>query len=182
MPALTTPKAELNWHAPNFKLKDTEGNFHTLETVKGEHGLVVMFICNHCPYVQAIIDKITRDMRELKSLGIGAIAIMANDVTQYPEDGIKNMRVLAQEKHFSFPYVIDETQEVAKAYGAVCTPDFFGFNKDLTLQYRGRLDSSARSNDPNATRELFLAMSEIAHTGYCSTPQHSSIGCSIKWR
>ena len=141
-----------------------------------------MFICNHCPYVKAILPKIARDTAELKVLGINSVAIMSNDIADYPEDSPEHMQRLAREYDFSFPYLHDETQEVAKAYGAVCTPDFFGYNADLKLQFRGRLDASGRQNQPDTPRELFHAMQLIAETGTGPSEQTPSIGCSIKWR
>ena len=141
-----------------------------------------MFICNHCPYVKAILPKIARDTAELKLLGINAVAIMSNDIADYPEDSPEHMQRLAREYDFSFPYLHDETQVVAKAYGAVCTPDFFGYNADLKLQFRGRLDASGRQNQPDTPRELFHAMQLIAETGTGPSEQTPSIGCSIKWR
>lgn len=142
-----------------------------------------MFICNHCPYVQAILDRLIRDCRALQAEGVGSIAIMSNDVTAYPEDSPAHMRSLATRLALPFPYVYDETQAVARAYGAVCTPDFFGFNADLQLQYRGRLDASERQPGAvEARRELFEAMQEIARSGKGPREQSASIGCSIKWR
>lgn len=182
MALMHTPEVIKNWQAVDFKLKATDGNFYSLQDVKGENGLVVMFICNHCPYVKAIIDKIVRDMAELKKNGIGAIAIMPNDVENYPEDSFKNMKKLSKEKNFSFPYVIDETQEIAKKYDAVCTPDFFGFDKNLQLVYRGRLDDAGRDSKQNSKRDLFEAMLSVAKTGKAPEKQFSSMGCSIKWK
>jgi hypothetical protein len=142
-----------------------------------------MFICNHCPYVQAVIDRIVRDARELESLGIRSVAISANDVQQYPEDSFENMARLASDKAFSFPYLYDESQQVARAYGAVCTPDFFGYNASLELQYRGRLDASRRETAPEGTRrDLYEAMRRVAETGRGPADQIPSMGCSIKWR
>jgi hypothetical protein len=142
-----------------------------------------MFICNHCPYVKAVIHRIVRDTRELKTLGIGSIAIMSNDPTDYPEDSWEQMVRIARDMDFPFPYVLDQSQAVAKAYGAVCTPDFFGFNADLELQYRGRLDESRKETAPEgARRDLFEAMKEVARTGRGPREQIPSIGCSIKWR
>ena len=159
-----------------------DGKTHALDDVKGERGLLVMFICNHCPYVKAVIDRIIRDTRELKEHGIGSVAIMSNDTVNYPEDSFDNMRRWAKEKAFPFPYLLDATQEVARAYGAVCTPDFFGFDANLRLQYRGRIDAATPSNPaPNARRELFDAMLQVAQTGTAPPQQHPSIGCSIKW-
>ena len=177
-----TPMPELGQPAPAFSLPGVDGRTWTLEDVRGENGLLVMFICNHCPYVKAVRDKIIRDARELKRYGIGAIAISANDPTDYPEDSFERMQQVAREYDYPFPYVYDETQAVAQAYGAVCTPDFFGYNRDLRLQYRGRLDASGRSPDPEAPRELFQAMKQIAETGRGPREQLPSIGCSIKWK
>ena len=141
-----------------------------------------MFICNHCPYVKAVIDRIVRDCEELQALGIGSIAVMSNDPSDYPEDSFENMKRVAREKGFPFPYVIDETQDVARAYDAVCTPEFFGFNSALELQYHGRLDASRREVVPNAKRELFDAMKLIAETSKGPKEQIASVGCSIKWK
>ncbi|MBD3816338.1 MAG: thioredoxin family protein [Halothiobacillus sp.] len=182
MVSTTTPIGEFNRPAIDFKLLDTEGRPWTLEDCRGPRGLLVMFICNHCPYVQAILPKIVRDTAELKTLGIHAVAIMSNDIADYPEDSPEHMRRLAREYDFGFPYLYDETQEVARAYGAVCTPDFFGYNADLKLQFRGRLDASGRQPLPDAPRELFHAMQLIAETGVGPSEQTPSIGCSIKWR
>jgi peroxiredoxin len=164
-----------------FALPGVDGKTWTLDDIKGEKGLLVMFICNHCPYVQSIRDRIVRDTRELKTLGVNSIAIMANDPTDYPEDSFENMKRVAQEFDFPFPYVIDETQEIARAYGAVCTPDFFGYNADLELQYRGRLDESRKEAIPDARRDLFEAMKQVAETGKGPDDQVPSMGCSIKW-
>lgn len=182
MVALETPEVQIGWNAPNFDLKATDGNIYNLEKAKGENGLVVMFICNHCPFVKAIMDKIIRDAAELKKHGVNSIAIMSNDAESYPDDNFDNMKKLAEELDFPFPYVIDETQEIAKAYDAVCTPDFFGFDADLKLQYRGRLDDSRMQQKTDGERELFDAMVDVAKTGKSDKPQNSSIGCSIKWK
>jgi hypothetical protein len=141
-----------------------------------------MFICNHCPYVKAVLERILRDCRDLRGHGIGAVAIMSNDPTDYPEDSWDNMVRVARELDFPFPYLLDESQAVAKAYGAVCTPDFFGFNAQLELQYRGRLDASRKESVPAARRELFEAMLQVAQTGQGPREQIPSIGCSIKWK
>jgi hypothetical protein len=141
-----------------------------------------MFICNHCPYVKAIRPRLVRDLKELKAMGVHAIGIMSNDPTDYPEDGFEHMVAVAREFDFPFPYVIDPTQAVAKAYGAVCTPDFFGFNADLELQYRGRFDESRKETAPEGVRrDLFEGMKQVAETGRGPEEQIPSIGCSIKW-
>ncbi len=168
--------------APDFDLLGVDGKRHDLVAVRGPNGLVVMFICNHCPYVKAVIDRIVRDCRDLSAQGVGSVAVMSNDPTEYPEDSFENMKRTAREKGFAFPYLLDETQDVARAYGAACTPDFFGFNAGLELQYRGRLDASRRDAVPNARRELLEAMVQIANTGIGPKEQIASIGCSIKWK
>jgi peroxiredoxin len=168
--------------ATDFDLPGVDGRRHSLASARGPKGLLVMFICNHCPYVKAVIDRIVRDCRDLAAHGVGSIAVMSNDPTDYPEDSFDNMRRVAREKGFPFPYVLDETQQVARAYGAACTPDFFGFDANLDLQYRGRLDASRREAAPNARRELYEAMLQMAQTGVAPKEQIASIGCSIKWK
>jgi peroxiredoxin len=164
-------------------LPGVDGRAWTRDQCRGKNGLLVMFICNHCPYVQAVLDRIIRDARDLKPHGIGVVAISANDPVAYPEDSFDNMAAMARRHAFPFPYLYDETQAIARAYGAVCTPDFFGFNTRLELQYRGRLDASGRAPaPPKARRELFEAMKMIAATGKGPAEQQSSIGCSIKWK
>ena len=183
MVLLKTPPRHPDWPAPDFDLRGVDGKRHTLATARGENGLLVMFICNHCPYVKAVLDHIIRDSRELETYGIGSIAIMSNDPGDYPEDSWDNMVELSRRKAFPFPYVLDDTQHVAKAYDAVCTPDFFGFNGTMKLQYRGRIDATGPQKQPADTRrELFEAMVQIAQTGKGPEVQHNSIGCSIKWR
>lgn len=182
MVALETPPIEEHRIAHDFELKGTNGKAYTLADIKGENGLLVMFICNHCPYVKAIINKIIRDANELKQQGIGVVAIMSNNSEEYEDDSFENMQKLAEEKNFSFPYLIDETQQVAKAYGAVCTPDFFGFNRDLQLHYRGRLDGCGMKDEPTADRDLFNAMMMISQLDRGPRVQKPSIGCSIKWK
>jgi peroxiredoxin len=183
MVSTTTPICDFGWPAPAFDLPGTDGKRYTLESARGENGLLVMFICNHCPYVKAVLDRIVRDARELKQHGINSIAIMSNDPAEYPEDSWDNMLRVAKEMDFPFPYVLDETQAVAKAYGAVCTPDFFGFNYRLKLQYRGRLDESRKeAAAANVRRDLFEAMKRVAATGQGPDEQVPSIGCSIKWK
>ena len=182
MASTVMPAGQLGMIAPAFDLPGTDGTRHTLESARGPNGLLVMFICNHCPYVKAVIERIVRDCAELQSHGVGSVAISANDPTDYPEDSFDNMRRLAEQQRFSFPYLFDESQAVARSYGAVCTPDFFGYDADLKLQYRGRLDASKTSPVTCARRELFEAMLQIARTGQGPTEQIASMGCSIKWR
>jgi peroxiredoxin len=182
MVSLTTPQPALGSPAPPFELPGVDGRRHTLASACGPNGLVVMFICNHCPYVKAVIDKIVRDMRDLASEGVGSVAIMSNDPADYPEDSFENMKAVARQHAFPFPYLLDETQDVARAYGAICTPDFLGFDRDLRLAYRGRLDDSGRSAKEGNRRELYEAMVTIARTGKPPAGQAPSIGCSIKWR
>lgn len=168
--------------APDFELPATDGRRYRRDELAGPNGLLVMFICNHCPYVKAALDKIVRDAGELKGHGVGAAAICSNDAADYPEDSFDNMKTLALRKQFPFPYLWDESQAVAKAYAAVCTPEFFGYNGKLGLQYHGRLDDAGRSSNPDAPRELFDAMLKVARTGRGPAVQTPSIGCSIKWR
>lgn len=182
MVALTTPICDFGWKAVDFDLLGVDGKRHTLADVRGEKGALVMFICNHCPYVKAVIQRIVGELEALKSHGIGAIAIMSNDTESYPDDSFENMKAFAAKHGFGFPYVIDETQAVARAYNAACTPDYYGFNAALELQYRGRLDASRMEPVPDARRELFEAMTQIAETGQGPREQLPSIGCSIKWR
>lgn len=178
-----TPLCEFGTPAIDFSLPGTDGNLWTLAQCRGPRGLLVMFICNHCPFVQAIRERLVRDTRELRELGIHSAAIMSNDPQQYPEDSFENMRRIAAQYDFSFPYLLDETQQVARAYGAVCTPDFFGYNSELKLQYRGRLDASGKQTAaPGVRRDLFEAMRQVAETGQGPGEQIASIGCSIKWR
>lgn len=181
--ALETPVCDFGQPAIDFSLPGTDGEIWTLDDCRGENGLLIMFICNHCPYVQAVIDRLVRDTNELKQYGINSVAIMANDVEEYPEDSFDNMKKVAKQQGFSFPYLYDESQQVAQTYGAVCTPDFFGYNKDLELQYRGRLDASRKqAADPDVRRDLFEAMKQVAETGHGPENQIPSMGCSIKWR
>jgi len=176
------PVCDFGWKAPGFDLPGTDGKHYTLAELSGPKGLLVMFICNHCPYVKAVRDRIIRDCAELKALGIGAVAISSNDPDDYPEDSFDNMKAFARKHGFTFPYTVDETQEIARVYGAQCTPDFFGFNASDELQYRGRLDASRTSLVPGARRELFEAMKRVAETGRGPEQQTPSMGCSIKWR
>jgi len=182
MVSTQTPICDFGWKAPGFSLQGTDGKTYTLADIQGPKGTLVMFLCNHCPYVKAILNRLVRDTRALQDQGIGVIAIMSNDPQEYAEDSFDNMAVVARENAFPFPYVIDETQAVARAYDAVCTPDFFGFNAGLELQYRGRLDASGKQAAPEgARRELFEAMSQVAKTGKGPEDQTASMGCSIKW-
>jgi peroxiredoxin len=182
MATLSPADTPLGTPASPFDLPGTDGRRHTLDSVRGPRGLVVMFICNHCPYVKAVLAKIVRDMRDLAREGVGAIAISSNDPSAYPEDSFATMQRVADENGFGFPYVFDETQEVARAYGAVCTPDFFGFDRSLLLAYRGRLDDTGRSPREGNRRELYEAMVQVARTGAAPAEQHPAIGCSIKWK
>lgn len=182
MVALTTPVCDFGRIAPDFSLPGVDGRAHSLAAASGPQGVLVMFLCNHCPYVQAILPRLVEDCRQLQTLGLGAIAIMSNDTDAYPADGLPHMQTLAARLDFPFPYVLDAAQEVARAYGAVCTPDFFGFNARRELQYRGRFDASGASAVPTARRELLAAMTQIAQTGQGPKEQMASIGCSLKWR
>jgi peroxiredoxin len=178
-----TPICDFGWKAPSFTLPATDGKTYSLEALRGPNGTLVIFICNHCPYVKAVMDRIVRDCNELRELGVVAVAISANDAAHYPEDSFANMRRFAEAHRFGFPYLYDESQDVARAYDAVCTPDFFGFNADLELQYRGRLDASRKEAAPGEVhRDLFEAMRQIAKTGKGPREQIPSIGCSIKWK
>ena len=181
--AISTPLCNFGWKAPDFELNDTLGVRQTLHTLRGPRGLLLMFICNHCPYVQAIIDRICRDALEVQAMGFGVAAIMSNDTDAYPDDSLDNMQKVARAMNISFPDLYDATQNVARDYEAVCTPDFFGFNQDLELQYRGRLDASGRAPAaPDERRELVDAMRQIAASGHGPAEQVASMGCSIKWR
>ncbi len=179
--AVETPVCDFGWKAPAFSLPATDGRYYKLEDLMGENGLLVMFICNHCPYVKSVIDRIVRDANELKEMGINIVAICANDANDYPEDSFENMGQFAKDNGFTFPYLHDEDQAIAKAYNAVCTPDFFGFDKNFGLQYRGRLDASRKEAAPDARRDLFEAMKQVAQTGKGPAEQIPSMGCSIKW-
>lgn len=181
--AQTANTCDFGWKAPNFELPGTDDQLHNLAALKGETGTIVVFICNHCPYVLAILDRLIRDAKALAPLGISTIAINSNDPVAYPDDSFENMKIMAATRHFPFPYLFDETQAVARAYDAQCTPDFFGFNADLELQYRGRIDASRReAGDPDLRRDLFEAMKDIAKTGQGPRDQIPSMGCSIKWK
>lgn len=183
MVSLQTPVCDFGWKAPDFSLPGVDGKTWSLSEVAGPNGTLVMFICNHCPYVKAIRPRLVRDLNELKALGINAVAIMSNDPSDYPEDSFDNMKAVAAEFNFPFPYLLDESQAVAKAYGAVCTPDFFGFNGKLGLQYRGRFDESRKETAPEGVRrDLFEAMKAVAETDRGPAEQIPGMGCSIKWK
>ena len=182
MVSLETPVCDFGSPAPDFTLPGVDGRRWSLKDCAGDRGLLVMFICNHCPYVKAIQQRIIRDARELSVLGINSVAIMSNDPAEYPEDSFENMQRVARELDFPFPYLFDESQSVAKAYGTVCTPDFFGYNANLELQYRGRLDASRKETAPGEVRrDLFEAMKQVAESGLGPREQIPSMGCSIKW-
>ena len=182
MPLTKTPICEFGKKADNFNLKSTENKMITLNDIKGEKGTLIMFICNHCPYVLATIKEVVKNCKELENDGIKSLAIMSNDPKVYEEDSFENMIKFAKDNNFDFPYVIDETQEIGKAYGAVCTPDFFGYNKNLELQYRGRI-RELKDLKPvkNGESELLNAMELISKTGNGPKEQFPSMGCSIKW-
>jgi peroxiredoxin len=181
--AVSTPAGELGATAPDFALPGVDGKTWSLASVRGKRGTVVAFICNHCPYVKAVIDRFVADAKALNEVGVGVVAIMPNDWTTHPDDSPDMMREFAATHGFSFPYLVDETQEIARAYGAVCTPDVFGFDRDLKLRYRGRIDSAGKGPAGTGThRELLEAMRMIADSGEGPAEQFPSMGCSIKWR
>ena len=181
--AATPPVCNFGEKAHAFTLPATDGKSYSLADLKGPRGTVIVFMCNHCPYVKAIIDRLIRDAKDLAAIGVHTIAISSNDAVHYPADSFAQMRRWAEEKAFPFPYLYDESQAVARAYDAVCTPDFFGYNAALELQYRGRLDESGRqAGNPGARRELFEAMKQVAETGRGPAQQTPSMGCSIKWK
>ena len=181
--AAVPPLCDFGWKAPDFSLPATDGKTYSYADIAGQNGTLIMFICNHCPYVLAIVDRMKRDAAALQQLGIGVAAICANDATTHPDDSFENMKKMAEREGFPFPYLHDESQKIAKAYDAVCTPDFFGFNARGELQYRGRLDASGKKPaDETTRRELYDAMAQIAETGQGPREQVPSMGCSIKWK
>ena len=183
MVALNPPVCDFGRPAIAFDLPGTDGQHHTLDSCRGEKGLLVMFICNHCPYVQGVLNRIVRDAADLQSLGYGVAAIMSNDIVAYPEDAPDKMKALAAERGFSFPYLFDESQSVARSYDAVCTPDFFGFDRTMRLVYRGRLDSCGKNPaTPDLRRELVDTLRSVALGETPTVRQWPSVGCSIKWR
>ncbi len=181
--ATIPPLCDFGWKTPGFTLPATDGKTYYYADIAGKNGTLIMFICNHCPYVLAVLDRIKRDALALQKLGIGVAAICSNDANSHPDDSFEKMRVMAEQQAFPFPYLHDETQAVAKAYDAVCTPDFFGFNNRGELQYRGRLDASGKkAASADTKRELFDAMQQVAQTGDGPREQVPSMGCSIKWK
>ena len=180
--AATAPICDFGWRPPGFALPDTVGRTWTLDEVRGEHGTLIAFICNHCPYVVAIAERLVRDANDLAALGIGVAAICSNDADAYPADSPANMAAFAARYGFPFPYLHDADQSVARGWNAVCTPDFFGFDADLGLQYRGRLDASGPRKADGLRRELYEAMAQVAATGRGPMEQTPSMGCSIKWK
>ena len=178
-----TPICDFGKKALPFELKSTDNKIISLDNIRGENGTLIMFICNHCPYVRAVTKEIVKDCNELKKIGINSVAICSNDFINYPEDSFDNMIKFSKDNQFNFPYLQDETQEVAKLYGAVCTPDFFGFDKDLGLQFRGRL-RELKNFIPvkDGESDLLKAMKQIAKTGKGPQDQIPSAGCSIKWK
>jgi len=181
--AVETPICDFGWQAPDFSLPGIDGKTYSLADITGEKATLIMFICNHCPYVKSIIDRIVADVSHLQAQGMSAVAICANDAAEYPEDSFENMIEFAKQHGFTFPYLQDESQAVAKAYDAVCTPDFFGFDKEMGLQYRGRLDASRKeAASPDVRRDLLLSMQQVIETGHGPKEQIPSMGCSIKWK
>ena len=180
---METPVCNFGEAAIDFSLEGVDGKQWTLDNCKGEKGTLIMFICNHCPYVKSIQTRLVEDTLKLIDVGINSVAIMSNDPSDYPEDSFENMQKIAQEYNYPFPYLFDKTQEIAKAYGAICTPDFFGYNANLELQYRGRLDASGmKKTDEDLNRDLLKAMTMVANTGQGPKDQIPSMGCSIKWK
>lgn len=181
--AATPPVCDFGWNAPDFTLPATDGKTYSYDDVAGKNGTLIMFICNHCPYVLALLDRMKRDARDLADKGIGVAAICANDADAYPDDSFEKMKEMADREGFPFPYLHDEDQSVARAYDAVCTPDFFGFNAQKELQYRGRLDASGKKPaGADTKRDLYEAMCQVAETGQGPRDQVPSMGCSIKWK
>ena len=179
---LDTPVCDFDWEAPDFTLKDADGNPFTMSEQLGGKGLLIAFICNHCPYVQRIASRLAEDTKLLMSEGINVLAVMSNDYQTYQADSPEHMKQFARESGFTFPYLVDEDQSIGKLYNAICTPDFFGFNSAGQLQYRGRLDDAKMNDASSRVPELINAMRMIAETGKGPEHQHPSMGCSIKWR
>jgi peroxiredoxin len=181
--ATASDRVVLGSPAGDFQLRGTDERIYSFDEVAGERGTVIMFICNHCPYVKAVIDRVVQDALALQDEGVGFAAICSNDATAYPEDSFENMKAFGRDHRLPFPYLHDEDQSVALAYGAVCTPDFFGYDREGRLRYHGRLDEG-RTNQPSPTapRELLEAMRAVAATGIAPAEQKPSMGCSIKWK
>ena len=181
--AAIPPVCDFGWPAPEFHLPATDGMTYSLTDLRGKNGTMIVFICNHCPYVLAILDRLKRDAADLQKIGVAFVAICSNDAVSHPADSLPKMIEMAEKENLTFPYLRDEDQSVARAYGAVCTPDFFGFNADNALQYRGRLDASGRTPAPDgAVREMYEAMKLVAKTGRGPADQTASMGCAIKWK
>ncbi len=178
-----TPECDFNTKAQDFELKNTDGKFYKLDELVGDKATLIMFICNHCPYVKSILEQLVVEASVLQKKGVACIAINSNDSSQYPEDSFENMKKISRKFGFSFPYLLDDTQTVAQSYKAVCTPDFFGYNTELELLYRGRFDDRKTSKQMSAnSSDLFKGMIEIARTGKAPLNQIPSVGCSIKWK
>ena len=185
MVALETPICDFGWKAPEFNLIGVDEKYYTFNDVRGSRGTLIMFICNHCPYVKSVIHRIVEDVTVLKDNGVGVAAVMSNDVNDPKygaEDSFDNMKLFSDINNFVFPYIYDETQIVGRNYNAVCTPDFFGFNNKDELQYRGRLEESKMEIIPGVRKELLEAMIQVSKTGEGPKSQIPSIGCSIKWK
>lgn len=184
MALVHTPHVDLGKPAPRFRLKNVDGNLLTRDDLKGENGLMIVFICNHCPYVKGVIDRLCEDLQVLQSQGFGVVAVSSNDAEAYPEDSFENMQKFAKENKFTFPYLYDEDQRLAKELGAVCTPDFFGFDDNLNLHFRGRLDGAGKGyfDENQHQKEMLIAMEELLNEGRISSTQYPSMGCSIKWK
>lgn len=183
MALMQTDPCNFTFKATEFNLMNVDGKTYSLTDIKRDKGILIMFICNHCPYVKAIIHDLVEDAKKIQNLGVGVAAIMPNDTVNYPEDSFENMIEFSKKNDFSFPYLLDENQEIAKSYDAICTPDFFGFNDQLELHYRGRLNENNPSKqNPKAVPELYNAMKQIAETGKGPDEQFPSMGCSIKWK
>ena len=181
--SVKAPNDKIGWKAPTFNLLSVDDKYYNLENLLGECGTVIAFICNHCPYVISIAERLSYEANELKKIGVNTIAIMSNDFIAYPEDSYENMKLFALKYNFNFPYLLDDSQEIAKKYKAICTPDIYGFNKKTELQYRGRIDSGTmNNNNKNIKRDLYYAMKYIAINNNGPSNQFNSFGCSIKWK
>ena len=179
---VNAPNNELEWIAPNFNLISVNEKKYSLNDLRGKNGTVIAFICNHCPYVIKIADRLSLESKELLKIGVSTIGIMSNDVNSHPEDSFENMKLFSKKYKFNFEYLYDSTQDVARKYKAVCTPDIYGFNNQLKLKYRGRIDSGVMDDNKNIKRELFYAMKQIINKNDTPIDQFNSFGCSIKWK